>query len=343
MIIWDETEAQNISTHQLNPKIVTNIKKKYENRAFHFSTIWKIYTFCMAFLTLLPSSIMPKSVQNAFLDGIDKYRCEYSNVTKTIAIINKIIFLILCIWSSIKLKQTSIRHYLSNTISLFIIIPICTIFHLFCVCNENWLNIFSFDTSRNASFICVIIFSLSVLCNHIMMQAQAKKKIVSGVKRGSLMIKKAATVARNSIRRTSASLEMLIGKDFIKKNKIEVDANEHRFSVPEITEDEYDPIMVHSSSRKNDSDNENEDKANDEQQEEGEHEEDDSEKDQDLNSEELLIRQIQDLKREMHANQNEEEDSSNIKDADMKQEEKQKVNIEDNNENNQVEIETSNE
>ena len=211
------------------------------------------------------------------------------------------------------------------------------------------------------------------------MQAQAKKKIVSGVKRGSLMIKKAATAARNSIRRTSASLEMLIGKDFIKKNKIEVEANEHRFSVAEITEDEYDPIMVHSSSRKNDSDSDNEN-------EEGEHGEDDSEKDQDLNSEELLIRQIQELKREMHANENKEEDASNIKDdevsnekqdvdinadnpeqksendieilggqqlqeqetnienTDIKQEEQQTVNTEDNNRNGQVlEDETSNE
>eukprot|EP00483_Globobulimina_turgida_P008318 UN08335 len=96
MVIWDETEAQNICKNQLNPKIVKDIKKKFADKRFLFSTTFKVYTFITASSTLIPSSIVPSPFHNQFLDGIDSnYRCEISNVANVISIVNKNIFLVL--------------------------------------------------------------------------------------------------------------------------------------------------------------------------------------------------------------------------------------------------------
>lgn len=367
MIIWDETEAQNISKHQLNFKIVQNIKLKYQDMRFHLSTMLKIYTFFISFMTLLPSSIMPNSVSNYFLDGIDKYRCEMSDVAIIIGILNKIIFLLFAIYSSIKLRQISARYYTSNIIALFIIIPICTLLHIFAICNENWLVILSLDNSRKCGFICIVIFSISMICNHIMMQAQAKQNIVSGVRRVSTLMVQAAETARKSIRNSSIL-------NTFKKNKIEVETiieasresssaasilqNKNRFSIPEITEDEYDAIMIKSESGKDQdvdeiemeqNEDENSELLQDDKEEivedtllieqnannneeidiiENDHNENENINDNDrikkenndndevdnndeeeeieehLNSEELLIKQIQDLKEEVNEEDN---------------------------------------
>merc|ERR1711920_440313 len=55
MLIWDETDAQNLSQHQLNHKMVQNIKKKSGDQRFFISTVFKIYCFCVSIISIIPS------------------------------------------------------------------------------------------------------------------------------------------------------------------------------------------------------------------------------------------------------------------------------------------------
>eukprot|EP01083_Nonionella_stella_P130073 394744_1 len=253
MIIWDETEAQSISTHQLNVKIVSHLRHKYKDKRFHFSTVFKIYTFCIALIALTPSSLLPTSIRDQFLDGIDSnYRCQISNMANLLSIIGKLLFLFLAIQSSIQLRNVEARHVQSNTISYFLMLPLCVSCSIFVTFNEtNWINVLSLDTARKIGFIAAVLFAVSMISNHVMMQSQAKQHIVSGARRVSTLIVKAGQSARQSIMRTS----------LFKANKIEIESmieevsNESsktctnepiadRFSIREIAADQYDSVVI---------------------------------------------------------------------------------------------------
>eukprot|EP01084_Bolivina_argentea_P084155 152281_1 len=255
MIIWDETEAQDICKHQLNPTIIQNIKTKVEDKKFYFSTVFKMYTFIISLITLIPSSVMPDSISNQFVDGIDSnYRCEISNIANIISIINKIIFLCFIIHSLIQLRTIETIHHKTNTIS-FIIIPICILLNIFVTINEFLLNILSFDNSRKIGFISTILLTIAMTCNHIMMQSQAKQKIISGARRVSTLLVQAGNSARQSLMKMNESFLLPFNQ-----NKIAVDSpiaegskessvashvqQPNRFSLVEITEDEYDSVMI---------------------------------------------------------------------------------------------------
>eukprot|EP00483_Globobulimina_turgida_P004703 UN04712 len=168
---------------------------------------------------------------------------------------NKTVFLLLVIYSSIRLRKAQTTHRKTNTISFLIIIPICILSNFFVTINEFLLNILSLDTGRKAGFIITLLFTMAMTCNHIMMQAQAKTKIISGARRVSTMVVKAGQIARQSIRRASGSVLTSFNP---KRNKIGITSitevsresstasrvQENRFSLTELTEDEYDPVMV---------------------------------------------------------------------------------------------------
>merc|ERR1712228_941452 len=126
------------------------------------------------------------------------------------------------------------------------------------------LNILSFDDARKLSFILSVLFTVFVICNHIMMQAQAKKHIKRGMRRMSnIVIKGGAQVRRGSIALRGSFLKT-IGAG---KNKVGLDPNarKKRFSIPEITADQYDAIHIKQDSNKNeDSSKESDDEDNSE-------------------------------------------------------------------------------
>ena len=181
--------------------------------------------------------MMPSLISYEFVTGIDSnYRCEVSNICNMLSVINKIIFLMFIIRSSIQLRQIETRQHKSNLIAFVVIIFIYIPSNLFVICNENWLDVLSFDDARKVGFISSVFFTVFVICNHIMMQAQAKKHVVSGMRRVSNLVVRASIAARRSIM-------LSIGGG---NNKICMDpsAQQNRFSIPEITEDEYDSIHI---------------------------------------------------------------------------------------------------
>ena len=241
-LLWEETESTLITKKQLDPKVVETIKEQYEDRFFYLFIIYIIYTFCIAMITILPSWLIqtlpspfqPDMISGHFLDGIDDYRCEMSNVANLIGTTNKIIFFILCLLSAIRLRNTQNTHYLSDTVACFVIIPLCTICNIFALCNEKWLNILSFDMGRAMGFMATVVMTVSMICNHLMMQAQAKQMIEEGMRRASGIVK--------SVRLS------ILGTPSIPINKVEPERTEtvakQRFSVPEFDADEYDPVMI---------------------------------------------------------------------------------------------------
>merc|ERR1711860_70537 len=108
-------------------------------------------------------------------------------------------------------------------------IPLCTICNIFALCNEQWIDILSLDTARAMGFISTVMMTVSMICNHLMMQAQAKQMIGEGMRRASGMV--------DSVRRS------ILGTA---SNKVDVERTEmkQRFSVPEIDADLYDAVMI---------------------------------------------------------------------------------------------------
>jgi len=171
----------------------------------------------------------------------DQYRCEMSNAANIIGIINKIMFLILCLHAALRLRGIAMenenKHHLSDSITCFMVIPLCTVCNIFTLCNENWISILPLDDGRTMGFISIVVMTLSMICNHLMMQAQAKEimRRASNVMRHSILGK-----AMNRIEIEKAVAESV-------KIKVEDEAPkeiEQRFSVPEIDVDQYEAVMI---------------------------------------------------------------------------------------------------
>ena len=146
-LLWEETESTLITKKQLDSQFVETTQKQFEDRFFYFSTIYKMYTFCIAVIAILPSwlmeklpsSLKPDIISSLFIDGIgDDNRCEMSNVANMIGVTNKLIFLILCLHSAIRLRRIQNTHHLSDSVVCLVVIPLCTVCNIFALCNEKW-------------------------------------------------------------------------------------------------------------------------------------------------------------------------------------------------------------
>merc|ERR1712008_170544 len=90
--------------------------------------------------------------------------------------------------------------------------------------------------------------------NHIMLQAQAKRKMVAGARRMSAVVRRASVVVRRSFMEAigGGNNKICVGPidDCLSTTTDDDDEEEsekknaNRFSIPEITEDEYDAINI---------------------------------------------------------------------------------------------------
>jgi len=226
-LLWEETESCIIIRKQLDPEFVEITKQTYADHFFYLLTIFTFYICVTAATTLVPYSMIPDAtISGYFLDGVGDARCQMSFAANSIGITNKLLFLSLSFLSSIRFRKRESTHHIADTVTCFVVIPLCSIANIFALCNESWLSMLSLDNARTTGFISTVILSVSMVCTHIMMQAQAKQKIVSGVRRIS-------DAARKSILGMSS-------------NKIEIEPTEkkQRFSVPEIDVDGYDEVVI---------------------------------------------------------------------------------------------------
>merc|ERR1712129_45538 len=86
----------------------------------------------------------------------------------------------------------------TNLIAFVVIVFVYIPSNIFAICNENWLNVVSFDDARKVSFVSNVLFAVFAVCNHIMLQAQAKRKMVAGARRMSAVVRRASVVVRRS-------------------------------------------------------------------------------------------------------------------------------------------------
>jgi len=259
LLIWDETEAVSVSRNQFDAQRVFDAKWAAEKRSFHGSNLFRAYAFAVSALLLLPSSLMPSSFHGYFLDGVGDYRCEMSTVANYVGLANKIIFLIALGVSMLQLRRTAVETHASNLLMLFVIVPLCAVAQIFFICDECWLHWLSLDDARKFGFFATSVSAMAMVCNHLMMQAQAKRHIVSATRRVSGMVISAGKAARNSIFNR--------GKIEIEPTKIDDDseadedsepeivvsggdAPKGRFSVQEITEDEYEEQIIRVEAKK---------------------------------------------------------------------------------------------
>ncbi len=229
-LLWEETEASLISTKQSNPKCVADIQQRFDDHFFYFSSTFKLYTFAIALITLLPlpDVAMPDVVSTHFVSGTDGLRCVMSNVANMVGVANKLLFLALSLHAAVRLKRTRNGLHLSDSGACFVLIPLCTLCHIFALCNEQWLTMLSLDWARAMGFSCTMVLTTAMVCNHLMMQAQAKQKIATGLRRASIVV-------RTSLLNTQS-------------NKIEPEnkgpETKQRFSVPELDVNAYDVVMI---------------------------------------------------------------------------------------------------
>mmetsp|Transcript_37601 Transcript_37601/g.61809 ORF Transcript_37601/g.61809 Transcript_37601/m.61809 type:complete len:449 (-) Transcript_37601:2-1348(-) len=254
MIIWDETESLTITKYQLNAEIVRNAKLKAAKHRFFLSNFFKVYLFCTAALTLIPSSFLSSPLDAFFTDGIDdNYRCTTSDVAAIISITNHSLFFSVALYSSIHLRRTESRFYLSNTIALFCLIPIYCVLNTLLICNDNaWLVICTVDTSRRIQFGAAVIFIVGMTCTHIMMQAQAKQHVAAAAQRFSRQFNRLSVAFRQSMGNINV-FPLAVQSTLHGTNKIEVETKTaaaddrdrfSQFSVAEVTEDQYDSVVI---------------------------------------------------------------------------------------------------